>query len=137
MNADGTNSRQLTRVGVKGHFMRWSVDGRAVAFRCQCGSTSHFSEVPLTGGEPVALPDDMAGGAHLSFNPDHSRIMDVVGHKTLWASPLRDGKPIKVFAFDDPDVRIDYPVWSPDGKWVLFDHFRPEGGDIWVLQGIE
>jgi len=41
-----------------------------------------------------------------------------------------------VFEFQDPDIRIDYPVWSPDGRWVLFDRLRPQGGDIWVLDGI-
>jgi len=73
----------------------------------------------------------------MSFNPDHDRIMDVVGHKILWASQLGGGKPEQVLVFDDPDVRIDYPVWSPDGKWVLFDHFRPQGADIWVIQDID
>jgi Tol biopolymer transport system component len=62
--------------------------------------------------------------------------MDVVGHKVLWVSPIA-GKPEKVFEFSDPAVRIDYPVWSPDGKWVLFDRFRPQGGDIWVMDNFE
>ncbi len=34
-------------------------------------------------------------------------------------------------------LRIDYPVWSPDGKWVLFDRFRPQGAAIWLLAGHE
>jgi len=42
-----------------------------------------------------------------------------------------------VYEFADPAVRIDYPVWSPDGKWLLFDRFRPEGGDIWVMENFE
>ena len=63
--------------------------------------------------------------------------MDVVGHKALWVSPLRSGSPDKIFEFDDPDVRINYPVWSPDGHWVLFDRFRPQGGNIWLLEGVE
>jgi hypothetical protein len=45
-------------------------------------------------------------------------------------SSLGSGAPEKVFEFPDPDLRIDYPVWSPDGRWVLFDRFRPQGGDI-------
>ena len=48
-----------------------------------------------------------------------------------------DGSEQQLFAFDDPDVRIDYPVWSPDGNWLLFDRFKPEGGDIWTAEGIE
>jgi Tol biopolymer transport system component len=73
----------------------------------------------------------------MSLSPDYTFIMDVVGHKTLWVSPLVSGKPEKVFEFSDPDVRIDYPVWSPDGKWVLFDRFRPQGGDIWMMENFE
>lgn len=55
----------------------------------------------------------------------------------LWVSPLHSGALQKVFEFDDPDARIDYPVWSPDGLWVLFDRFRPQGGDIWMMEGFE
>ena len=32
-------------------------------------------------------------------------------------------KPEMVYEFPDPDVRIDDPVWWPDGEWVLFDRF--------------
>jgi hypothetical protein len=116
-------------------------------------------QVGLDGSEPVALPD-VTGGAHMSLSPDHSLIMDVLGHKALWVSPVvnpgpetrnselslrtRNAKPEtagaapeKVFEFKDKDVRIDYPVWSPDGKWVLFDRFRPQGGDIWMIENFE
>ena len=63
--------------------------------------------------------------------------MDVRGHKTLWAYPL-DGRPAaRVFEFSDPDVRIDYPIWSPDGRWVLFDRAAPLSGDLWTMEGLE
>lgn len=45
-------------------------------------------------------------------------------------------QPYKVFEFDDPEVRIDYPVWSPDGRFVLFDRSRPAGGNIWLAEGL-
>jgi Tol biopolymer transport system component len=73
----------------------------------------------------------------MSLSPDGSRVMDVVAHKVLWVSTLLGGKPEKVFEFEDSDARIDYPVWSPDGRWVLFDRFRPQGGDIWVMEGLD
>ena len=90
-------------------------------------------EVSADGATPIELPE-VAGGSHMSISPDGSRVMDVLAHKTLWVSPLAGGSPEKVFEFDDPDVRIDYPVWSPDGRWVLFDRFRPQGGDIWMME---
>ena len=79
----------------------------------------------------------VTGGSHMSLSPDGSKILDVVAHKTMWVSPLVSGSPEKVFEFPDPDVRIDYPVWSPDGRWVLFDRFRPQGGDIWMMEDFE
>jgi Tol biopolymer transport system component/tRNA A-37 threonylcarbamoyl transferase component Bud32 len=137
MSADGGEARELTRVGAGGHFLRFSRDGRDVVFRCPtCGGKGQTMRVPVGGGDPQRV-GEQAGGSHISFSPDFSRIMDVTGHKTLWVSPLTGGAPEKVFEFADPHVRIDYPVWSPDGRFVLFDRFRPQGGDIWVMEGFE
>jgi len=136
MNSDGSAPCQLTRVGVTGHFLRWTKDGSAVVFRCPGGGKPESMEVSLDGAEPRALPE-VTGGSHMSFSPDGALILDVLAHRTLWVSPLLMGRPVQVFAFDDPEVRIDYPVWSPDGRWVLFDRFRPQGAAIWLLEGIE
>jgi eukaryotic-like serine/threonine-protein kinase len=137
MNADGTNQRQLTKIGVVGHFLRWSRDGSDVIFRCPCGGKPQTYRVPLAGGDPVPLNSEIVGGSHMSFSPNYSLLVDVVGHKVLWASPATSGKPVKIYEFTDGESRIDYPVWSPDGKWVLFDRFRPQGGDIWELENFE
>jgi Tol biopolymer transport system component len=136
MNADGSDPRQLSTSGVMGHFIRWTRDGDAVIYRSPAGGNPRTVKISISGGEPEPLPE-VAGGAHMSLSPDHSRIMDVVGHKTLWVSPLDGGKPEKVYEFPDPDVRIDYPVWSPDGRWILFDRFRPKGGDVWMMENFE
>jgi Tol biopolymer transport system component/predicted Ser/Thr protein kinase len=137
MNADGSNPRQLTNVGVTGHFMRWAADGLGIVFRCTCNGKPATMKVSVSGGEPQPFAETMIGGSHMSFSPDRTRILDVVGHKVLWVSPVNGGKPEKVYEFPDPDVRIDYPVWSPDGRWVMFDRFRPQGGDIWAISGVE
>jgi hypothetical protein len=107
-----------------GHFLRWTKDGAGVVFGCPGGGRPSVLKVALDGGEPEPLPE-VAGGAHLSFSPDFSRILDVVGHKAMWVSPLRSGTPEKVFEFEDPDVRIDYPA------------FRPQGGDLWLTEGLQ
>lgn len=136
MNADGSEARQLTRVGVGGHFLRWTDAGDAVIFRCTCGGKPATLVAPIDGGDPSPFAEQM-GGAHISLSPDRSRIMDVVSHRVLWVSPVHGGKPEPVFQFPDASVRIDYPVWSPDGTWVLFDRIRPSGGNIWALKGFE
>jgi eukaryotic-like serine/threonine-protein kinase len=134
MRSDGTAARQLTRCGVAGHFLRWTLDGTRVIFRCPGASAT--VRVPLSGGEPEPM-GKIAGGAHMSLSPDATKIMDVVGHKVLWVSTVGADGAESIFEFDDPEIRIDYPMWSPDGASVLFDRFKPQGGEIWVLDGID
>ena len=131
MNADGSGVRQLTTCGASGHFLRWIADGGRVFFRCP--SARATMTVGLDGGEPQPTAE-VVGGAHMSLSPDQSLMMDVLGHRTLWCSPLNGGDPRKVFEFPDAESRIDYPVWSPDGRWILFDRFQPHGGDVWAVE---
>jgi Tol biopolymer transport system component len=135
MSSDGAEPRALTQVGVMGHFLAWTPDSQGILFRAPTGKMGVW-KVSAEGGDPVELPR-IEGGSHMSLSPAGNRLMDVVAHKTLWVSPLDSGEPEKVFEFEDPDVRIDYPVWSPDGQWVLFDRFRPKGGDIWMMEHFE
>jgi Tol biopolymer transport system component len=127
--------RQIT-YGSGGHFMRWSLDGHSLFFVCPYGGKPRVFRAGLDESEPQPLPD-IAGGSHLSLSPDHSLILDVVAHKTLWVSPVEGGEPRKIFEFENPSMRIDYPVWSPDGEWVVFDAFKPQGGDIWLMEDFE
>jgi serine/threonine-protein kinase len=132
VEVDGSGARQLTTAGARGHFMRWSDDGRFVFVRSGAGTR----ERPVlridvaTGVAEPALP----GGSHISFSPDRSLVLDVIGHRVLWAYPASGAPARRVLEFPDPDARIDYPVWSPDGRWVLFDRGAPRGGDVWVLE---
>ena len=134
MGARGDAPKPLTRAGVSGHFLRFTRDGGAVVFMA-AGGGGHLMAVPVEGGEPKAFAD-VTGGSHISFTPDFSSIADVLGHQTVWLSPVAGGERTKLFAFDDPRDRIDYPVLSPDGRALLFDLFRPSGGDVWALEGL-
>ena len=135
MNTDGSNPRQLTKTGVSIHFIRWSADGQHVSYLSLADAQPRLATMAVAGGEETFLKIER-GGAHHSFSPDRKRIIDVRNHKTMWLGNVDTGEVTTIFEFDDPQVRIDYPVWSPDGKWVLFDRVRPEGGDIWMLEGL-
>ncbi len=132
MHSDGSAKRKRSDVGASGHFMRWLRDG-FIYFRSP--TTRQTMRVSPSAGDPQPVSEN--GGAHISFSPDGTKMIDVTGHKVLWLYTLADGGKQQLFTFDDPDVRIDYPVWSPDGHWLLFDRFKPEGGDIWMAEGIE
>ena len=135
MNADGSAPRRITPVVAGGHFLHWTPDGRGIVFRVESGTQVQIHRAAVEDGSLTRLPD-VASGAHMSFSPDQSRILDVRGHKTLWVHPVDGSTPRQVFAFSDPYVRIDYPTWSPDGRWILFDRAAPRGGDLWVLEEI-
>jgi serine/threonine-protein kinase len=134
MNADGSEARRAAPAVAGGHFLRWTPEGREIVFRGESGTQVLIYRVSVEDGSLTRLPD-VGSGAHMSFSPDHSRILDVRGHKTLWVYPLDGSAPQEVFAFVDPEVRIDYPTWSPDGKWILFDRAAPKGGDLWLIEG--
>ena len=136
MNADGSSPRQLTTSGSGGHFMRWSSDGKALFLSARTSSGVRIVRLNVATGSMDSLPP-ISSGAHISLSPDQKRILDVRNHKTIWVHPLDGAEPYQVFEFPDPDVRIDYPVWSPDGKWILFDRAAPSGGDIWLLEGTQ
>jgi Tol biopolymer transport system component len=133
MDADGSGQRQLTHIGAGGHFLLWSADGERIIFAAPGARVMWIA----VGGGDAAPFADIRGTAHMSFSPDEKTIMDVTGHRTLWASPVSGGAPMSVFEFEDPDARIDYPVWSPDGGWVLFDRVKPQGGDIWLIDNLD
>jgi TolB protein len=133
MDANGANQRRLTSVGVWGHFLRWTRDGSAIVFRADDWSRVRVYKVAVADGALTELPPVESGG-HMSLSPSEAVVLDVRGHRTLRGYPL-DGRPAyQVFEFASPDVRIDYPVWSPDGRWVLFDRAEPRGADLWTLR---
>lgn len=132
MNADGSDQRSLTSVGVTGHFLMWSPDGEAIYFRTGTGEPT-AARVRVSDGSVTEV--EIQGGSHMSFAPGGALVADVLGHQRIWVSPLGSGDPYVAFSFDDPEVRIDYPVWSPDGRWILFDRWAPEGGDVWLAEG--
>ena len=134
MGADGSGQRQLASVGWWGHFLMWTKDSRAVVFRGEADRQSQIFRVDITSGDTSPLPPVLSG-AHMSFSPSQSSIMDVRSHKMLWTHPMDGRAPYQVYQFADPDVRIDYPIWSPDGRWIIFDWAAPRGGDLWVLEG--
>jgi TolB protein len=134
MSSDGSNQRQLASVGCWGHFLLWSGDSRAVVFRGESDRQVQVFRVDIASSEARLLPSILSGG-HMSFSPSQSLVMDVRGHKVLWAHPMDGTEAYAIHQFADPGVRIDYPVWSPDGRWILFDRAEPRGGDLWTLEG--
>jgi Tol biopolymer transport system component len=136
MTADGSEERQVASVGCWGHFVAWTADGRGVVFHGERDRQMQIYRVDVESGALTPLPPVRSGG-HMSFSPSQALILDVSNHKVLWAHPVDGGAPYEVYQFPDPDVRIDYPRWSRDGRWVVFDRAAPRGADLWMLEGLQ
>ncbi len=134
MNADGSAERQLASVGCWGHFMIWTRDSRAIVFRGERERQLQIYRVDVADGRLTPMPAVSSGG-HMSFSPGQALILDVSSHKQLKVHPVNGRPSYQTYQFDDPDVRIDYPQWSPDGRSVLFDRTAPRGADLWSLEG--
>ena len=133
MKSDGTAARQLSDEGAVGHFMRWTRDGDVLFASPRENGRELMRAAPADGEPRLVMHLAKGAGGHISFSPDGREMIDVTGHRTLYRYGLSDGSEKLLFEFGDPEVRIDYPVWSPDGRSVLFDRFRPEGSDLWML----
>jgi len=136
MDADGSNQRSLDQKA-GGHFLGWY--GNSVAVEKYDNGEYAMARLSLEGKLEVLrnFGTGMHVGGHVSFSPDRSAFMELNNHLTIWVFPLKDGEPQPVFRFLGANEHIDYPVWSPSGRWVLFDRMISQGSDIYLVDGLE
>ena len=135
MNADGSGQRILAEVPASGHYMRW-LDANTVVFSLGGGV---YMQGYVDGKEPQAVNKAPTGinSSHLSLSPDHRFFADN-NHISLqlWDRQTGRAEP-NLYTFPDKNIGVDYTVWSPDGRFILFDRNNPQGGDIYELKNPE
>jgi Tol biopolymer transport system component len=112
----------------------FSPDGARIAFRSYRDGGGVYTISALGGQERLVA----RGGLNPSFSPDGGQIVYWVGEPANFAPsgrvyivPVTTGKPVE-FQPGFADAR--YPIWTPDGKHLLFQgvHFAGEKADWWV-----
>jgi Tol biopolymer transport system component len=125
VNADGSNRRKITAGVSKFWAFSWSPDGTHIVFS------------RATGGIYVAAADGMgirrltgiprnADAGDSSWSPDGTRIafgMRYVGDMELYVIGV-DGKGLRRLT---AQYKNEYPSWSPDSRWILFERHRLSG----------
>lgn len=142
---NGRQASRLTQHAADDHEPAFSPDGSQIAFRSERDGGGIYVVSTLGGDARLVAPS----GRRPRFSPDGSRIAYWVGNiggdpsvpgtskmyvvETSTAAPASTPRQI---AADFTAVR--YPVWSPDGKALLFWGIRSSkegivaGGDWWV-----
>jgi Tol biopolymer transport system component len=109
-----------------------SPDGRSVAFVRQVGDgTGAIFSVPVDGGTPTRLTDDIAEIARPRWSPDGSTILYGVSGN-LYSIPSSGGTPQQVT--DCSGVYCWEGDWSPDGSQILYKRFVFDSDhvEVWI-----
>tara|TARA_R110000868_G_scaffold294140_3_gene554765 strand:- start:12340 stop:15681 length:3342 start_codon:yes stop_codon:yes gene_type:complete len=63
-------------------------------------------------------------------SPD-GKMLAFTALNEIYTVSLPDGEPKKITSLDETQAQ---PVWSPDGKWITFVTWTPEGGKLYKIR---
>lgn len=148
-NADGSDSRQLTRGEKSATSPHWSLDGKWIGFVSSRSGSANVWRISVAGGEAEQITDEKGGIVSFDWSPDSASIAFVMpdpksDNEEKAAKEKRDWRTI------DEDVKMkrlyvqaverdakrerlprklttaSYSVenfdWSPDGRTIAFQH---------------
>ncbi|MCI0718181.1 MAG: family 78 glycoside hydrolase catalytic domain [Acidobacteria bacterium] len=145
MESDGSNQKRLTTTAAAttNNAANWSPDGRRIAF---CSTRSgHYAiwVMESDGSHPTQLTfphgDRYPDGNVPVWSPDGSKIAFWSGiepkYGNVWVMDA-DGRNRKQLTDQPPGINCDEPVWSADGRQILFASNRPgsQGIGIWIME---
>jgi TolB protein len=127
------NIRQVTTDPALAYNVKWSPDGKTLAFASQRSGEPKIWLVPVNGGDPVMLETGLSGDHHISWAPDSRHIVfdaRYQGRPNIFSISLDGEKPKRL----SEDGAFDFqPYWSPDGSRIAFASLRSGNEDIWII----
>jgi Tol biopolymer transport system component len=124
----GGRAARLTRHEADDREPAFSNDGGTIVFRSERDGGGIYSVSILGGGDERLLARE---GRRPRFSPDGTQIAYTVGQPgagKIYVMPAAGGQPKQLFGDFDAAA---YPVWSPDGKQLLFLGNRGQGVIDW------
>ena len=126
------NGRAAVRVVDSSQDPMWTFvprDGRTLLFNNATTGTRNLWTMPLDRSAPPRQITAIAGDnvMHSSLSPDSSRVAfasRAKGNSDIWAQNV-DGSDLRQLTSDE--AADAWPVWSPDGEWIVFGSLRASG----------
>ncbi len=87
-----------------------------------------FASVGLTAQLTPQDPTPIVGARNLALSPDGTRIAFAY-RGDVWVAPSEGGRATPITNHIAMD---DFPIWSPDGRWVAYGSTRSGNWDIYV-----
>ncbi|MBF8305810.1 MAG: exported protein of unknown function, partial [Acidobacteria bacterium] len=140
MNADGSNQRRLIKGAFLIHFNPW-YDNESVLIQIPIvpGSrdTDYYRVLAADGRlEKVNTLNPVRQiGGHASLAPDRRHFMELnFPHTDIWVLSLTSNAGTNVYTKPAQAQLIDYPWWSPDGRWATFDLVKPRASELLLAE---
>jgi len=137
MRVDGTGVRRITAFHEEDREPRWSPDGKWLSFISNREGRDRYYLVRPDGTQLRAL----SGAAtkleerELAWSPGGQKMAFVErlpdAKSRIWVASVAGGEPV---ALTDGKARDDGPVWSPDGKYLVFVAEREGDTDLWLMR---
>jgi dipeptidyl aminopeptidase/acylaminoacyl peptidase len=110
-----------------------SPDGKTIALT----RNGQIVLMPAGGGWPVAVTSTTGGKSGIAWSPDGKKLA-FVSQGSIWVVPAAGGNPHRLTnapaGEGDPRQATDRaPVWSPKGRWILFQSGRRGTNSLLVV----
>jgi TolB protein len=136
MDADGRNSRRLTADGVWAWQPRFAPDGQSIYFLMERENHAFLARVPIVGGEPAVIAEDVSGDSYFDVSPDGKRI----AYSIRDSNQRRTRVVIRDIAGNSPRTYFEiepgyFLRWTPDGQSLAYAQYPQDkklGEALWL-----
>lgn len=134
MNRDGSGLSEVYRGGLH---PAWSPDGKQIAFLCVEKTRQKICIMNADGSGARTVTNMDGIGAQVVWSPEGQELAFFAGAKGArrLCAIRPDGSGYRVIREGFDSVS---PSYSPDGRWLVFTEYRPEGeekpGEIYIIR---